>query len=460
MSWVAAAIATSAGLSYLGGQKQAEAAKGAARTQAGAAREQLEFQREMFERLQAQQGPYRQAGYAALGRLSDLLGLGPVQDPYAIARYEQAQQQQMDLDQFKPQFDQARREAILRIGPTGRRGALTSAADIAALGESAREVRRGGGFGRLAGQVAGELGVTPEGDRRIIVGQRDYRAAKEEQEQLDRLMASQKAIREYQAAQMGLPPGTELMAGGGVRQAGLQDKMFRGDKRAMMEAAAAGQPMAGGGMQAVAPTARAPGQLGTGDLARMFTAADLETQLAPNYEFMKQQGLGAIMQGANVGGGGSNVQRGAIKFAQDYARNAYQDALNNFRLQQGDIFNRLSNISGTGQTAQQSAAQTAGQFGSNISQLGIGAAQAQAAGQIGAANAYAGALGNVGGTLGTYGLLRGMGAFGGGAGAAPAQATGFYTNPSPVGQTAGTTLFTSPTGGYVGDVNVPQFGVA
>lgn len=458
MSWVAAAIATSAGLSYLGGQKQAEAAKGAARTQAGAAREQLEFQREMFERLQAQQGPYRQTGYAALGRLSDLLGLGPVQDPYAIARYEQAQQQQMDLDQFKPQFDQARREAILRIGPTGKRGAVTSAADIAALGESAREVRRGGGFGRLAGQVAGQMGVTPEGDRRIIVGQRDYRAAKEEQEQLDRLAASQKAIREYQAAQMGLPPGTELMAGGGVRQTGLQDKMFRGDKRAMMEAAAAGQPMAGGGMQAYAPAARAPGQLGTGDLARMFTAADLETHLAPNYEFMKQQGLGAISQSANVGGGGSNVQRGAIKFAQDYARNAYQDALNNFRLQQGDIFNRLSNISGTGQTAQQSAAQTAAQFGGNISQLGIGAAQAQAAGQVGAANAYAGALGNVGGTLGTYGLLRGMGAFG--QPGSTGQATGFYTNPSPVGQTAGTSLFTSPTGGYVGDVNVPNIGVA
>lgn len=441
MSWVATAIATSAGLNYLGAKKQAEAAESAGRTQASAARQQLEFQRDMFERLQAQQGPYRQAGYSALGRLSDLLGLGPVQDPYAIARYEQAQQQQLDLDQFKPQFDQARREAILRIGPTGKRGAVTSAADIAALGESAREVRRGGGFGRLAGQVA-------------------YRAAKEEQEQLDRLAASQKAIREYQAAQMGLPPGTELMAGGGVRQTGLQDKMFRGDKRAMMEAAAAGQPMAGGGMQAYAPAARAPGQLGTGDLARMFTAADLETHLAPNYEFMKQQGLGAISQSANVGGGGSNVQRGAIKFAQDYARNAYQDALNNFRLQQGDIFNRLSNISGTGQTAQQNVAQTAGQFGSNISQLGIGAAQAQAAGQIGAANAMAGGLGSIGGTLSTYGLLRGMGAFGGGAGAAPAQAPGFYTNPSPVGQTTGTNIFTSPTGGFVGDVNVPQFGVA
>ena len=70
MSWVATAIAASAGLNYLGAKKQAEAAESAGRTQASAARQQLEFQRDMFERLQAQQGPYRQAGYAALGRLS------------------------------------------------------------------------------------------------------------------------------------------------------------------------------------------------------------------------------------------------------------------------------------------------------------------------------------------------------------------------------------------------------
>ena len=121
---------------------------------------------------------------------------------------------------------------------------------------------------------------------------------------------------------------------------------------------------------------------------------------------MKQQGLGAVTQGANVGGGGSNVQRAAIKFAEDYARNAYQDALNNYRLQQGDIFNRLTNLTGTGQTAQQNIGTTAGQLGSNISQLGIGAGQALAAGQIGAANAMAGGLGNIGGLLGTYGLLK------------------------------------------------------
>lgn len=167
----------------------------------------------------------------------------------------------------------------------------------------------------------------------------------------------------------------------------------------------------GGGYPLQGPTV-APGyqvgegMMGFGAFARPFGPQDLMTNLAPNYQFMKEQGLGAVMQGANVGGGGSNVQRGAIKFAEDYARNAYQDALNNYRLQQGDIFNRLTNLTGTGQTAQQNIGSTAGQFGSNISQLGIGAAQAQAAGQVGAANAMAGGLGNIGGLLGTYGLLK------------------------------------------------------
>jgi len=60
-----------------------------------------------------------------------------------------------------------------------------------------------------------------------------------------------------------------------------------------------------------------------------FTAADLKTNLAPNYEFMKQQGLGATGQAMNVGGGGSNVNLARTKFAEDYASNAYQNAVNN-----------------------------------------------------------------------------------------------------------------------------------
>ena len=138
-----------------------------------------------------------------------------------------------------------------------------------------------------------------------------------------------------------------------------------------------------------------------------FTAEDLKTNLAPNYEFMKNQGLGATGQAMNVGGGGSNVDLARTKFAEDYASNAYQNAVNNYmtqqqqgfnqgQTQQTNIYNRLASLAGIGQTAQ-SQSNTLGTNTANaISQLGIGGASALGAGQVGAANAYAGGLSNIG----------------------------------------------------------------
>jgi hypothetical protein len=138
-----------------------------------------------------------------------------------------------------------------------------------------------------------------------------------------------------------------------------------------------------------------------------FTAEDLKTNLAPNYEFMKQQGLGATSQAMNVGGGGSNVNLARTKFAEDYASNAYQNAVNNYMQQQAqgfnqgqtqtsNIYNRLASLAGIGQAAQ-SQSNTLGTNTANaISQLGIGGASALGAGQVGAANAMAGAYGNIG----------------------------------------------------------------
>lgn len=133
---------------------------------------------------------------------------------------------------------------------------------------------------------------------------------------------------------------------------------------------------------------------------RTFTAQDLNQYLAPNYQFMLEQGLGATRQAANVGGGGSNLNIAATKFAQDYAKNAYQDALNNYRLQQGDIYNRLASIAGIGQTAQQQVTSAGQQAATNIGQLGIGAA-----------NVGAGAMQNIGNAGMLYSLLRPQGGF-------------------------------------------------
>ena len=132
---------------------------------------------------------------------------------------------------------------------------------------------------------------------------------------------------------------------------------------------------------------------GTGDLTRMFTAKDLTANLAPNYEFMLNQGLGAVRQNTNVGGGGSNLNLGAVKFAEDYSKGAYQDALNNWRLQQGDIYNRLAGVAGIGQTGQSASNAAGTNFANAAGQLGVGSATAYGAGQVGSANAMAG-IGN------------------------------------------------------------------
>jgi hypothetical protein len=139
---------------------------------------------------------------------------------------------------------------------------------------------------------------------------------------------------------------------------------------------------------------------------RQFTPADLTANLAPNYEFMKQQGLGATAQGANVASPGSNVDLAKTIFAENYAKNAYQDALTNFRNQQTDIFNRLSGIAGIGQTAQGQAQNLGSATSTNLANLATGGANALAGGQIGAANAQAGGLQNIGNSAMMYAMLN------------------------------------------------------
>jgi hypothetical protein len=135
---------------------------------------------------------------------------------------------------------------------------------------------------------------------------------------------------------------------------------------------------------------------GSGYLQKQFDASDLTKGLAPNYDFMLQQGQMANERAANMRGGalGGNALQGLNKFTQDYAGNAYQNAFNNFQTQRGNIYNTLAGIAGIGQ-AGQTATNTAATNATNAAtQLGIGSAAAQAAGTIGSTNAYTGAINN------------------------------------------------------------------
>jgi len=145
-------------------------------------------------------------------------------------------------------------------------------------------------------------------------------------------------------------------------------------------------------------------------LTSPVTAADIQNM--PGYQFAVQQGTGGAMQGMNVGGGGSNVQRAGQKFAIDYTMGT---ALPQLMQQKRDIYNTLSGVANIGQM-QPGAGAAAGTLGTNVAntmmgsatnigQLGVAGANALASGQIGAANAYGNTIGQLGNAGMMYALL-------------------------------------------------------
>ena len=131
-------------------------------------------------------------------------------------------------------------------------------------------------------------------------------------------------------------------------------------------------------------------------LTQTFGPEQLKSNLAPNYQFMLNQGLGAQNQALNASGGGSNIGIAGTKFAEDYASNAYQNAFNNYQNQQQNIYNRLSGIANIGQNAVSGLSNLATGNATNIANLGVGAANATAAGQVGSAAAQAQGYNSIG----------------------------------------------------------------
>lgn len=135
-------------------------------------------------------------------------------------------------------------------------------------------------------------------------------------------------------------------------------------------------------------------------LTKQVTAEDIQNM--PGYQFAVQQGTGGAMQGMNVGGGGSNVQRAGQKFAIDYTMGT---ALPQYLAQRRDIYNTLAGVAGIGQNAQNQSNTLGQNTATNLGQLAVGGANAIAGGQVGAANAYSGAMNNVGNAAMMYALL-------------------------------------------------------
>jgi len=158
-------------------------------------------------------------------------------------------------------------------------------------------------------------------------------------------------------------------------------------------------------------------------LTQQFASEEaLAPYLDPSMAFRMRYGTQATERLANVGQGAlsGNTLRGLTEFGQGLASTEYGNAFNRAQTERANIYNTLANIAGMGQNAVNTGVQSGQTTAQNIGTLGVGGAQAQAAGMVGAANAYGGAAQNVGNMIFLNQLMKpnpsttgGQGYFGG-----------------------------------------------
>ncbi len=141
--------------------------------------------------------------------------------------------------------------------------------------------------------------------------------------------------------------------------------------------------------------------LATGFLTQLFTPEAFKAGMDPGYQWRQQQGSQSVMNTAAAGSGSLSgpALRALMQASQGMASQEYGAAFDRFNTQQGNIFQRLTSMAGMGQNAAAGVGNNATTVGGNIGANITGAANAGAAGQIGAANAWGGALSD----LGAYG---------------------------------------------------------
>lgn len=139
------------------------------------------------------------------------------------------------------------------------------------------------------------------------------------------------------------------------------------------------------------------GSGGFGSLLAPFTAATM-AQYSPAYQFQRQQGMQGTLNGTAAGQGALSgaAQQALVGFNQNYANTAFGNAFNQYQTQQGNIYNRLAGVAQLGQTSAADTGQQGTSIAANTGQAISNVGSAQAAGQVGVANAISGSLGTLG----------------------------------------------------------------
>jgi hypothetical protein len=133
-----------------------------------------------------------------------------------------------------------------------------------------------------------------------------------------------------------------------------------------------------------------------GEFNKPFTMADFQQD--PGMNFQKQQGAAAIgAQGAAAGKTFAPGTTAALEAQnQGLAATSYQNAFANYMGQEGRVLGATQSLANVGQTATGQLNAAGGTMAANVGSNIIGAGNAQAAGQVGSANAISGGLSGLG----------------------------------------------------------------
>ncbi len=137
----------------------------------------------------------------------------------------------------------------------------------------------------------------------------------------------------------------------------------------------------------------------------------------PSYQWRVQQGQNALLNNASALGtlGSGNTLKAITNYGQQAATQQYQQALQNYMQQQGNVVNRLSGVSNTGVNAAGNVAGLGANSAGNIAGLQYAGGQAGAGGLIAGNNAIAGSAQNgINNWLLANYLQQGRGGAGGG----------------------------------------------
>lgn len=157
-------------------------------------------------------------------------------------------------------------------------------------------------------------------------------------------------------------------------------------------------------------------------LVQPFQPTQAQLEATPGYQFALSQGLKSTQNAAAAKGQGISgaALKGAAQYATGLADQTYQNQFNNYQTQNTNAYNKLMGLSSLGENA----AATTGNIGQQALGTGINAltsgAAAQAAGQVGSANALSSGINGIG-TAGLNALLlpQLLNRLGGSGGASP-----------------------------------------